>query len=141
MLGKNQQHNDELDRIGRVVLRAAAASEGESEAAANSPFLFTRVRVRIAEEQRRRDEAGNWFSLISIARRAIPAMALIALLAATVMFWMSRPAATPAWYRLDEEALSDTRNPGVEQTVLSRNSLSPDDVVNIVIEHGEREKR
>ena len=138
---RNPQENQSLDRLGRLVLRAAALDDAESQAAADAPFLYTRVRARIAEEEGRRNESGSWFSLLLIARRAVPAMALIALLAATVMFWASRSTVTPGWNRLDDEALSDTRNPGVEQTVLSRNNLSHDDIFNIVLERSDREKR
>ncbi|HKP36364.1 MAG TPA: hypothetical protein VJT71_05860 [Pyrinomonadaceae bacterium] len=133
-MARKSQENDTIDRLGSLVLRAAAEDDGASQAAAESPFLFTRVRARIAEEERRRSEVGSWFSLLLIARRAVPAMALIALLAATVMFWSSGSGITPGWNRLDDEALSDTRNPGVEQTVLSKNNLSRDDVFSLVLE-------
>ena len=130
---KNPQENDSIDRLGSLVLRAAALDEAESQAVADAPFLYTRVRARIAEEERR-SESGGWFSLLLIARKAVPAMALIALLAAVVMFWTAQSTVTPGWNRLDDEALSDTRNPGVEQMVLSRNNLSREDVFSIVLE-------
>ena len=133
---RNRQENESLDRIGQVVLRSAAQNDEAIQAAADAPFLFTRVRARIAEEIR--NESGLWSSLFLIARRAVPAMALIALLAATFMFWASRSTVSPGWNRLDDEALADTGNPGVEQTVLSRNNLSNEDVFNIVLEHNER---
>ena len=132
---RNRQENESLDQLGRIVLRSAAQNDAASEAAANAPFLYTRVRARIAEEGR---DSGIWSSLFLIARRAVPAMALIALLAATSMFWASRSTVTPGWNRLDDEALADTGNPGVEQTVLSRNNLSREDVFSIVLEHSER---
>jgi hypothetical protein len=137
---RNPQQNESIDRLGSLILRAVSQDEDATQAAAEAPFLYTRVRARIAEEERRRNEAGNWFSLLLIARRAIPAMALVALLAATIMFW-SGSTITPGWNRLDDEALADTRNPGVEQTVLSRNNLSRDDVFSLVLEQTEREKR
>ncbi|MGZ8847480.1 MAG: hypothetical protein ACXW3C_13550, partial [Pyrinomonadaceae bacterium] len=128
------------DRLGRQVLRAASQTEPEIEAAADSPFLFARVRARIAEEGRRQSEAGGWLTLPFVARRAVPAMALIALLTAGITLWPSQ-SNVPAGYGIYDEALSDTRDPGVEQAVLSRNNLSPDDVFNIVLERDEREKR
>jgi hypothetical protein len=133
---RNPQDNESIDRLGQVVLRSAAQNDEASQAAADAPFLYTRVRARIADEMRR--ESGIWSSLFLIARRAVPAMALIALLAATFMFWASRSTVSPGWNRLDDEALADTGNPGVEQTVLSRNNLSNEDVFNIVLEHNER---
>lgn len=140
MLTKKHQENEELDRLGGLVLRAAAQAETETDAIADSPFLFTRVRARIEEEQRRRDEAGGWLSLLFVARRAVPAMALIAFLAAVLTFWSSQPSGPSVWNRLDDEALSDTRDPGVEQTILSRNSLSRDEVLSIVVDRSERER-
>jgi|SRR6185369_859508 len=133
---RNPQDNESIDRLGQVVLRSAAQNDEASQAAADAPFLYTRVRARIADEMRR--ESGIWSSLFLIARRAVPAMALIALLAATFMFWASRSTVSPGWNRLDDEALADTGNPGVEQTVLSRNNLSNEDIFNIVLEHNER---
>ena len=135
MFRKNRQIEEQLDRAGRLVLHAAARNDEETEAAASAPFLYTRLRSAIAEEQRRRDEAGNWLPLLFVSRRAIPAMALIAVFSAILMLW-SMPASNTAavWYRLDDEALSDTRDPGVEQTILSRNALSRDEVLGIVVD-------
>jgi len=134
MFKANRQIEEQLDRAGRLVLLAAARNDDEVEAAASSPFLYTRLRAAIAEEQRRRDEAGSWLPLLFVARRAIPAMALIAVFSAMLMMWSMQPSALPAWYRLDDEALSDTRDPGVEQTVLSRNALSREEVFGIVVD-------
>ena len=134
MFREKRQIEEQLDRAGRLTLLAAARNDEETEAAASAPFLYTRLRSAIAEEQRRRDEAGNWLPLLFVSRRAIPAMALIAVFSAILMLW-SMPASTPAaWYRLDDEALSDTRDPGVEQTILSRNALSRDEVLGIVVD-------
>lgn len=138
---RNTKDNESIDRLGRLVLRSAALDEAESQSIADAPFLYTRVRARIAQEEGRRNESGNWFSLLLIARRAVPGMALIALIAAALMFWSSQTSITPGWNRLDDEALSDTRNPGVEQAVLSRNSLSQEDIFDIVLERNGREKR
>jgi hypothetical protein len=141
MSEKNPRNNDSLDRLGKVVLRAAAMDQAEAEAIADSPFLLTRITARVSQAQRQEAESSNWFSWLAIARTAIPSMALIALLAALVTFWSSQSSVSSGWYRLDDEALSDPRNPGVEQTVLSRNNLSRDDVFNLVLERTEREKK
>src|ERR1700730_18233213 len=101
---------EESDRAGRLVLLAAARNDDEVEAAASSPFLFARVRTRIAEEQGRRGEAGDWLSLLFVARRAIPAMALVAVIAAILTVWSIQPTAPAALFGLEEEALTDTRD-------------------------------
>jgi len=146
MFKRNSNNDEHLDRAGKVVLRAAAADEQEIERAAESPFLFTRVRARIAA-QLRENESGGWQSLPFIAWRAIPAMALVASIAGGLMLWSGQSANTPGaanapiGFGMYEDALSDTNNPGVEQTVLSRNSLSREDVLDIVIERGAVENK
>jgi hypothetical protein len=134
MFRKNRQIEEQLDRAGRLVLLAAARNDEETEAAASSPFLYTRLCSAIAEEKRRRDESGGWLPLFFVARRAIPAMALIAVLSAILMIWPMQTSAPTGLFGLEDEALSDTRDPGVEQTILSRNTLSRDEVLGIVVD-------
>jgi hypothetical protein len=136
MFKEKGQVKEELDRAGRLILNAAAADEREIEAAASSPFVFTRIRAAIAEERAREGRAGNWLSLILVAKRAVPAMALVAMLAAILTIWpaLFGGGATPA-QAADEEVLFGPAEPGVEQTVLaSRNGLSRDEVFNLVVD-------
>jgi hypothetical protein len=139
MFGKNPQNDEQLDRLGKLVLRAAAADEQEIEVASTAPFLFTRIQARIAEG--RREESTGWQSFPLIAWRAIPAMALIAMLAGGLTIWTAEPNTTPVGFGIYEEALADTTNPGIEQAVLNQNSLSRDDVLTIVVERGNRENK
>lgn len=134
MFKGNRQIKEQLDRAGREVLLAAAGNDDQIEAAASAPYLFTRVRAAIAEEKRRRDESGGWLPLLFVARRAVPAMALIAALSGVLMMWPIQPSAPAGLYGLEDEALSDTRDPGVEQTILSQNALSRDEVLGIVVD-------
>jgi len=140
MFGKNPQKDEQLDRLGALVLRAAAAEEQEIETASTAPFLFTRIRARIAEERRTEDATG-WQSLPLIAWRAIPAMALIAMVAGGLTIWTAEPNTTPVSFGIYEDALTDTTNPGIEQAVLNQTSLSSDDVLTIVVERGNRENK
>ena len=134
MFKANRQIEEQLDRAGRLVLLAAAGNDDEVEAAASSPFLYTRLRAAIADEKRRQEETGGWLSLLFVARRAIPAMAVIAVFSAVLMMWSIQPSAPAGLFGLEDEALSDTRDPGVEQTILSRNTLSRDEVLGIVVD-------
>jgi hypothetical protein len=132
MLKPNPVQNEDLDRAGKLVLKAATASETEVEAAATSPFLFTRVRAAIGEEKRRREDGGGWVSMIRIAWRAVPAMALIALLAAVLTVWSDQSAVVT---QTEDEPLIGALDPGVEKTVLtSRNGLTREEVFNIVVD-------
>jgi len=134
MFESNPPKTEELDRAGKLILMAAAASDSEIEAAASSPFLFTRLRAGIDEERRRREESNGWLSLIQVAWRAVPAMALVAILAAVLTVWSAKfdVASTT---QAEDEPLIGALDPGVEQTVLaSRNGLSRDEVFNIVLD-------
>ena len=135
MFKANSQRNEELDRVGRVVLKSASADAATVEAAATSPFLFTRVRAAISEDAGRAEESGSWISLILVARRAVPVMALVAIMAAVITIWSAgfSFSSTPA--QLDDEALFGPAEPGVEQTVLAKGSgLSREEVFNIVVD-------
>ena len=140
MFKTNKQNKNELDRAGRIVLFAASRNDEEAEAAAASPFLFARVRAAISEAEQQ-DEAAGWLPLLFVARSAVPAMALIAILTAILTVWSIRPIAPAPGYGMEDEALSDTRDPGVEQTILTRKALSRDEVFNLVVDRNEREKR
>ena len=86
-------------------------------------------------QQQSQDEAGGWLSMILVARKAIPAMALVATLAAVLTLWSAGPAFTSPVAASEDETLFDMQDPGVERTVLtSRNGLSRDEIFNIVVE-------
>ena len=140
MFKGNREQNQLLDSVGAAVLRAATADDPETEAAANAPFLFTRIRARIAEEKRRREEAGGWQTLPLVAWRAVPVMAILALLTAVLMIWTAQPNTPATGFGMYEEALSDTSDPGVEQTILSRNNLSHDEIFSIVLDRNDGRK-
>jgi hypothetical protein len=79
-LRKKQRVKDkEFDLLGRALMREAKVSEAEMETIASSPFPYTRLRARIAAEQERRAIVGEtWIGMLIIARRAIPAMLVFA---------------------------------------------------------------
>ena len=143
MSRSNREKEAEADLVGSSILLAAARNDDAAEAAATSPFLYQRLRARIAaaERQREGEGEGNWLSLLFVARRAIPAMALIAILAAILTVWSMRSNAPAPFYTLDEVAFADNREPGVEQTIITKNGLSRDEVFNLVVERNDREKR
>jgi hypothetical protein len=143
MFKKNPQNNEQLDRLGKLVLCAAAADEQEIEQASTAAFVFTRIRARIAEEQRQNENVG-WQWLPNIAWRAVPVMALVASITGGLMLWAgqsSNTASAPVGFGMYEDAMSDTANPGVEQTVLSRNNLSREEIFTIVVDRSEREQK
>jgi hypothetical protein len=78
---ENKKEKD-LDQFGRMVVRASALSDSEAEEAVSSPFLLDRIRARIAEEQKSpaRPDYG-WEQMLLAARRVLPAMAAVAIIA------------------------------------------------------------
>lgn len=132
---------EELERLGRALVRASAANEAEGEAVAASPFLYTRLRARIDAEQERRAGAETWLTLLGVVWRSVPAMALVALFA-FILFWTSNFGAgtTAAPGVLSDEALMDTREAGIESVVFAeQRTLSSDEVLATIIQQDERE--
>ena len=123
---RNQDPAEYLDRLGSEIIRVSASNEVEGEAAAASPFLYARVRTRIAAEERERQEGESWFAMLGVVWRAIPAMAMVALMA--VVLFLSSGTGTNG---LSEDADSDT---GVESLVSADNLvLSSDEVLATIL--------
>lgn len=133
---------EELERLGRAIVRASAANEAEAEAVASSPFLYMRLRARINAEQEARLAGGaeTWLTLLGVVWRSVPAMALVALFA-FILFWTSNfGASTVSPGVLSDEALLDARDAGIENVVFAeRRALSSDDVLATIIHVDERE--
>lgn len=108
---RDQDRDDRLDRVGSQFVRSVGLSDVESDAAASSPFLYTRIRARIDGERQRMETSGSAFAVLSIAWRAIPALALVALVAVSAL-WMATPASPvgnqPAFAQTDNARLIAT---------------------------------
>lgn len=134
---------ERLERVAREVVRASAAGEPEAEAAAGSPFLYARVRARIEEERRRREEGEGWLALFGVAWRAVPAMALVAVMAFALFLSTGAAELTPG-FGLGAEALLGEREDGgdFEQVVLAdtRTPSNEDEVLSTIIGEGENSR-
>jgi len=85
-MNKRKLTNEELDRIRRASLRAAAVSRDEIENIVSSPMLFNSIKSRI-EAERPENERIGWFAQFSLLtwNRAAAAFAIAAIfLAGTV---------------------------------------------------------
>lgn len=128
---------ERLERFAREVVRASAAGETEAHAAADSPFLYARVRARIEEERRRREEGEGWLALFGVAWRAVPAMALVAV-AALALFLSSGVNDLNPGFGLGAESLLGERDSDFEQVVLAdTRTPSNDEVLSTIIGEGE----
>jgi hypothetical protein len=86
----NQTADEHLDRLTKTIASAGGISDGDAERIGSSPFLHTRVRARIEGEQRKREEQGSgWLATLLVASRAIAALLLVTLAAASA-FWVTK---------------------------------------------------
>lgn len=78
---KSKVENEKLDNLGKLLLKASALNKEEVEKIANSPELYIHLRANIRKETLKRSETGdNWLAIWSIARYALPVMALLAMI-------------------------------------------------------------
>ena len=126
-----------LDRAGREIV-SAALSEAEAERVAASPFLYARVRARIAE--RERQETGeNWLAMLMVAWRAVPAMALVALFAFS-LFWFASFGSTPFGGLSDDAFFGGANDAGMARVVFEdRRPLSQEEIFSVIVGRDERE--
>ena len=135
---KDQASVERLDQIGRNIVRAATSNEAEAEAAASSPFLYTRVRARILAEQERREAGERWFAMLSVVRRAVPAMGLTAILAFGAFWFTVLHTSSPM--NFGAEALFGPDDTEFERIAFAdRGTLTNDEVLSAVIEDDEQE--
>jgi hypothetical protein len=84
-MANRKEQDENLDQTGRAILRAAAADERQTEAAVASPFLYAKIRARIAEEDQKENRT---LSILYIFKRAIPVLAFITIMM-TLAFWFT----------------------------------------------------
>ena len=129
---------ERLERFAGEVVRASAAGGAEADAAADSPFLYARVRARIDEERRRREEGEGWLALFAVAWRAVPATALAAVLALALFLASGANDLAPG-VGFGDEALLGGGGGDIEQ-VLFADAHAPsddDEVLSTIIGEGE----
>ena len=135
---RERSADERLDRLGLKIVRASAMNEREAEAAASSPFLYARLRSRIASERERRKEGERSLALLDVVWRAVPAMALVAVFALALFLSVSPGIRTKASFI--DESLIDARDAGIERVVfIDRQPLSSDEVLATILNGEERE--
>jgi len=106
MFGREKRNGaeSELDELGSALMRVTRASDDEIEAAISSPLLYSRIHAAIAAREQAPDETPRvWFGLLGAAKLAVPAMALLAIVAGSIP-WLE-PA---AMRKQDSVAVTET---------------------------------
>jgi hypothetical protein len=128
-----------LDRVGREVVRAASAGEAEADAVAAAPFLYARLRSRIAAEQARR-ERERWPAALAVVWRAVPALALVAVIAFVLAIGLGRGAG--AGRGLTAGTFLSPDDVGVEDVMFAEGRpMSSEDVLATILGERRREAR
>src|SRR5262249_36431216 len=99
---RNKERDDDLSLLVDDVIRAGGVGEEQSNSIASSPLLLSRVRERIARDRTaalelESDESspGGWMLTLLVARRAIPALALLALVSIVALWAVSKDRTAP----------------------------------------------
>lgn len=122
---------ERLDRLGRGLVRASAMNEAEAEAAASSGFLYARLRSRIKQGEERE----GWLVTLKVFWRAVPAMALVAVLA--VALFISTSLGAGAADVAGDESPLDMATEGV--VFADARNMSSDDVLTTILNEDEQE--
>ena len=140
MVGKKNSRGstEHLDRVGRELIRASAMNEAEAEAVAASGFLYARLRSRINAERGQREERDRWLMTLKVIWRAIPAMAIVAVLA--FVLFLSANLSTPSTVIPGDELPLSASEVGVEGVVFAdARAMSSDDVLATILTEDEQE--
>lgn len=119
---RDREFDEQLDRLGSEIIRASAGSETDAASVASSPFLYTRLRSRIADERNRREAGESWLAMLGVLWRTVPAMAIVAFIA--LALFLSAGTGTIAPGSVNYEGLLNE-----EQMVLADRQLSSSDEV------------
>lgn len=127
-----------LDSAGSSIIRSAVLPESETDEISAAPFLFGRIRTRIANEQQALDDRGNLASFWLISKRAIPAMMLVAAFSFGLSAYMTGNKTQPSAFSVD--AYLGANESGIENMVFAeRRQLTNDEVLATIIARDERE--
>lgn len=136
---RDRRSKEQLDQTGREIVRASASNEAEGEQVAAAPFLYARLRSRINAEREQREEGERWGAMLRVIWRAIPAMAMVAILAVT-LFLSANFGTQQTASVVSVEDLLDGQGAEVESVVFADNrSLSSDEVLATILNEDEQE--
>lgn len=139
LLVKDIQIRERVDHLGNAIVLASSAITPVSEAAALSPFNYSRIRARIEHEEAKNVAMRQgWLELAGAAWRFAPAMVLSAVLA-FLLFWFGGATTRSL---ITEDALLQSGLSGMEQVVFAESRvLSNDELLTVILTDGEVETR
>lgn len=124
--------NERLDRLGSEVIRASSMDEAETEAIVSAPFLYSRLRARIAAETTRGEEKDRGLSIFRVFWRTVPAMALLAVFCLVLFLSSNSGGLSTAGF--SEDGVPNSPGSEIERVVFAeRQPLSNDEVLATIL--------
>ena len=134
---KKSGYNKELDCVGRLITRASVLADDEAGDVAAAPFLFTRVRSRIAGREQAESER-IWSGFRAASRKAIPAMVIVAVVSCGLSLYTGGNKRTNPAFSVD--AYLGTNEAGIENMVFAEGrTLTNEEVLATILNRDERE--
>lgn len=126
-----------LDGLAHEILQASASNNFEADDVASSPFLYGRIRARIAAEKSEREGAERWPLLVLLMRRTMLATSFVAILAFAAFWFTSLRSASVKDY--EDDGVFGPRQAGIERVVFSEKGTLSDEKVFATIMGDDRE--
>lgn len=137
MTRKSLTPNEKLDALGHRIVRASVLSEEDAGAIVDSPFLYTRVRARIAGESEVDDAGSIWAGFWIVSRKAIVAMGLTAAFSFGLYLYTGNKSGNSAF---SVDAYLGASDSGIESLVFAeRHPLTAEEVFATIVTRDERE--
>ena len=136
MAEENQK--EQIEKLERTLWRATPADDEMIEKIVSSPFLYAKIRARVEESQAMPVAVSSYYSMLTmLARRAIPAFALLAVLAVAAYFFTGRNAVSPPAVSMNDAVFVkvEQNTPPTACNIANRSEclVSTDDVVAILV--------
>ncbi len=125
-----------MNYAGRRIIGACGLADEAVDRITSSPFLFTRIRSRIAIDSADQ-EAGVWSSFGLASRRAIPAMALAAAISLGLFVYVNGNKSSNQTFSVD--AYLTAGDSGMDSLVIAEKRLTDEEVLRTVVSRDDRE--
>lgn len=139
---KENEKQERLDLLGKELMHASRMSDEEVRETVSQPFLYARIRARIAAEQEKRSAGeGSWWAGLLTAWRPLAGMAVMAIIAASLFLFSSVAGTNGSFISSDVDAMA-SGEPGFERIVFTDGEpLSNNEVLATIMNQDETDVR
>jgi hypothetical protein len=135
---KEFNSKERFDRAGRRIVQCSILSESETDAIASKPFLYSRIRARLATDAKAQEGVSVWSNLGQASWKAVPAMGLAAALSFGLFLYVNGNKSTNPPFSVD--AYLGAGESGIENMLFAeRRPLTADEVLRTIVSRDERE--